>query len=123
MEQRESPRHKCFLRAFVYLEDSIAAMECIVRELSDVGARLEFPGPRNFTEFLDLHIPIKGQNFRSKVQWQEGNEIGVAFHVTTNTGDVGVDKRMDQLEVEIAKLKHAVKHLQRKTANQKPEAA
>jgi hypothetical protein len=96
----------------------------VVRELSDIGARLQFTKPPDLTEFVDLHIPIKGQNFHSRVQWREGDEIGVAFHTTTymNTGEIGLDRRVDLLEAEIAILKKAIKHLQ-KNADLKLEAA
>jgi hypothetical protein len=124
MDNLGAPRHKCFLRAFAYVDDSGIAVDCVVRELSDIGARLQFSKPRDFTEFVDLHIPIKGQSFHSKVQWREGNEIGVAFHATTNTNTSGVaiDRRVDRLEEEIVMLKKAIKHLQ-KNADPKPEAA
>jgi hypothetical protein len=124
MEKRDAPRHKCFLRAFVYVENSSVAVECVVRELSDTGARLHFSKLPPVSEFVDLHIPIKGQNFRSKVQWREGDEIGVAFHSTTymNTGEIGLDRRVDRLESEVAMLKKAIKLLQ-KDADRKLEVA
>lgn len=123
MENRDAPRHKCFFRAFVYLEDSGTAVDCIVRELSDIGARLEFSKPRDFTEFVDLHIPIKGQSFHSRVQWREGDEIGVAFHATTTTetGEIDLDRRVNRLESEIAVLRKVVKQLQ-KNGDPKPDA-
>ena len=124
MEKRDAPRHKCFLRAFVHVENSSVAVECVVRELSDTGARLHFSKLPPVSEFVDLHIPIKGQNFRSKVQWREGDEIGVAFHSTTymNTGEIGLDRRVDRLESEVAMLKKAIKLLQ-KDADRKLEVA
>jgi hypothetical protein len=123
-EQRNAPRHRCFFRAFVYLDGGGVAIDCIVRELSDIGARLKFPKALVFTEFLDLHIPVKGQSFHSRVQWQEGDEIGVAFHVATSTHapEVGLDRRVDRLEAEIAMLRQVIKHLQ-KNVGQKAEAA
>jgi|ERR1700691_5995337 hypothetical protein len=63
IERRESPRRNtCFFRAFVYFENSTTAVDCVVRDISDTGARLQFPKVQNFTELLDLHIPIKGAN-------------------------------------------------------------
>jgi hypothetical protein len=124
MEMQEVPQHKVFLRAFVYREGSAVAVDCIVRELSDIGARLKFSSPKDFTGFLDLHIPIRGQSFHSKVQWNENDEVGVAFHAATSTttAEIDLDRRVDRLESEIAMLKKAVKQLQ-KCAEPKPEAA
>ena len=38
LDKREAPRHRCFLRAFVYVEDNATAIDCVVRELSDLAA-------------------------------------------------------------------------------------
>jgi PilZ domain len=98
-------------------------MDCIVRDISETGARLQFPSPQKITELLDLHIPIKGQSFHSRVCWEDGNEVGVAFHATAGAdmGDIGPDERMDRLEAEIVMLKQAIRHLQ-KNADQKLQA-
>jgi hypothetical protein len=79
---------------------------------------------QNFTEVLDLHIPIKGLNLHAKVQWHEDNEMGVAFHAVTKTAvdDIGLDRRMDLVEAEISMLRLALKHLQKST-DKKTEAA
>lgn len=116
IEKRGSPRQsRCFFRAFVYFEGNGTAVDCVVRDISDTGARLQFPKPQKLSEFLDLYIPVKGQSYHSKVRWEEGNEIGVAFHTTSNTDadNIGLDERMNRLEAEVAAMRQAVKHLQR----------
>jgi hypothetical protein len=125
MERRDSPRRNtCYFRAFVYFPGNIPAVDCVVRDISETGARLQFSNPMKYPEFMDLHIPIKGQNFHSKVMWNDGNEIGVAFHATSNTGvgDIGLDTRVNRMESEIAALRQAVKHLQ-KNGDKNTEAA
>ncbi len=116
MEKRESPRHKCFLRAFVYFEGHGTAVDCVVRDISDSGARLHFSKPLAVAELLDLHIPIKGQSFHAEKRWHDGDEIGVTFHATTRStiADSGVDRRVDRLKEEIVALKKALKHLRLK---------
>jgi hypothetical protein len=116
MEKREVPRHKCFLRAFVYFEGRSTAVDCVVRDISDIGARLQFEKPLVLTELLDLHIPIKGQSFHAEKRWRNGEEMGVAFHATknTNSDDTGADRRVDRLKTEIAVLKKAIRNLQKK---------
>jgi hypothetical protein len=116
MEKRGTPRHKCFLRAFVYFEGHSTAVDCVVRDISDSGARLKFSKPLALTELLDLHIPIKGKSFHAEQRWHDGDEVGVTFHATTKTktADTGADRRVDRLKEEIATLKKAIKHLQKK---------
>jgi hypothetical protein len=125
IEKRGSPRqNRCFFRAFVYFEGGGTAVDCVVRDISETGARLQFAKPQKISEVVDLHIPIKGQSFHAKVRWEDGSEIGIAFHATSTMGtaNIGLDERINRLEAEIAALKHSVKHLQR-NAEQKLQVA
>jgi hypothetical protein len=116
MEKRDASRHKCYLRAFVYFEGRGTAVNCVVRDISDSGARLQFEKPLGLTELLDLHIPAKGQSFHAEKRWHDGEQIGVVFRTTAkkNTDDAGVGRRVGRLQAEIAVLKKAIKHLQKK---------
>jgi hypothetical protein len=122
IEKRDAPRHKCFLRAFVYFEGRGTAIDCVVRDISDIGARLQFDKPLVLSELLDLYIPIKGQSFHAEKRWKDGDQIGVTFRAATQTktDDTGADRRVDRLKEEIADLKKAIKHL-RKNDDQKTE--
>src|ERR1700733_1881073 len=115
MEKRDAPRHKCFLRAFVYFEGRGTAVDCVVRDISDIGARLQFDKPLVLSELLDLHIPIKGQSFHAEKRWRNGDQIGVTSRAATKTNadDTGVDRRVERLKTEIGELKKAIKHLQK----------
>jgi hypothetical protein len=63
-EQRQAPRQKSFLRGFVYFGNSPSAVDCLVRDISDTGARLKFSGGFPAADIIDLHIPIKGHPSR-----------------------------------------------------------
>jgi hypothetical protein len=108
----------------VYFGGVLTAVDCIVRDISDTGARLQFPVPQKFDGLLDLHIPVKGQSFHARVRWLDGVEMGIQFHATaqTDTDEIALDRRVDKLEAEIAVLRHAVKHLQ-KNGDKTTEAA
>lgn len=123
VESQDSPRHnRCFFRAFAYFDKDATAVDCVVRDISDAGARLEFSKPQNVSGALELHIPVKGQSFHAKVQWHDDNQLGIAFHGTESVADIGLDRRMDRVEVGISMLRQAVKLLQ-KNADKKTEAA
>ena len=115
IEKRDAPRRKCFLRAFVYFEGRGTAVDCIVRDISDIGARLQFDKPLVLNELLDLHIPIKGQSFHAEKRWHDGDQIGVTFRATAQAkaDDTGVDRRVDRPKEEIVELKKAIKHLRK----------
>jgi hypothetical protein len=121
-ERRQASRQKSFLRGLVYLGNSPSAVSCLVRDMSDTGARLTFSTPIAATEMLELHIPVKGQTLRGKVKWREADEIGIAFISdagigTQSTSDDELVVRVERLEGEIAALKQIVKRLQKTTAS------
>ncbi|MSO67939.1 MAG: hypothetical protein EXQ82_09060, partial [Pseudolabrys sp.] len=109
------------------LRGSPSAVECLVREMSDTGARIKFSTPPPPIDFLELNIPIKGRNFSAKVIWRAEDEIGVAFEADSAAGnaeanDSELSDRVARLEGEIAMLKQLIKLLQ-KPSNIKTEAA
>src|SRR5476651_467505 len=105
-EKRSAPRQKSFLRGLVYFGNSPSATNCLVRDISDTGARLSFSSPPTVTDSLELHIPAKGETHHAKVSWRQFDEIGVAFvaNSTTDTSHSNDDElsvRVARLEVEI----------------------
>ena len=115
--RRHSSRQKSLLRGLAYLGNSPSAMNCLVRDISEVGARLKFAGPVFAPDMVELHIPVKNQTLRCRVKWREADEIGVAFlkEPTAKASDKELGQRVDELEAEIAQLKHMIRKLQRGT--------
>lgn len=128
-EKRGAPRQKSLLRGIVYFGGSPCAVECLVRDVSETGARLKFQLPPAPCDALDLHIPIKGQKLHAHVRWQQNDEIGIAFTAmpsaaarppvtpaaTTSYEDLA--ERVQRLETELAVLQQLMRKLQQKTAN------
>src|SRR3979409_476652 len=60
VERRHAPRQKSFLHGFVYWGGNPSAVDCLVRDISDSGARLKFSsGQTPAGDIVDLHIPLK----------------------------------------------------------------
>jgi hypothetical protein len=126
-ERRGSPRQKSFLRGIVYYNNRSAAADCLVRDISETGARLELSESVIIPYEIDLHIPKKGETFRARVQWRHGDGVGIAFAnpVTKQAGAeapetaspeqgqniAGLAARVQRLEAEVASLKRAIKQL------------
>ena len=121
-ERRQASRQRSFLRGQVYLGNSPSAVNCLVRDMSDTGARLTFSAPIAATDMLELHIPVKGQTLHGKVKWREADEIGIAFISDTGVeappaADYELAVRVARLEGEIVALKQMIKRLQKATAS------
>jgi hypothetical protein len=126
-ERRSSPRQKSFLRGIIYYNNRSAAADCLVRDISETGARLELSESVIIPYEIDLHIPKKGETFRARVQWRHGDGVGIAFAnpVAKQAGAeapetaspeqgqniAGLAARVQRLEAEVVSLKRAVKQL------------
>lgn len=113
-EQRQDQRQRSLLRGIVYFDDRPCAHECVVRDISDKGARIAFPDPPPASPVqLELQIPIKSIRHRCRVVWRGDTEIGVAFtDVAANPQPDAIAERMQRLEAEVEALKQIVHALQ-----------
>src|SRR5262245_4377325 len=78
-ERRASARQKSFLRGCIYFNNRRSTLDCLIRDISESGARLIFSDAVSIPDIVDLHIPQKDQTLRAHVQWRHGDEVGVAF--------------------------------------------
>lgn len=79
-DKRTSPRRRTLKSGKIVSSDGSLSIDCIVRNISKSGARLQVPPtvavPREFT-LLDG----QGRNPRqATVIWRRGSEIGVRFN-------------------------------------------
>jgi hypothetical protein len=117
-ERRGSRRQKSFLRGFVYFDRRRGVMSCLVRDLSDEGARIILSQGVTIPDVINLHIPQREQTRRARVQWRRGDEIGLAFGedekaTPTTPKESELIERVAQLEDEILALKRTIKRLRR----------
>jgi hypothetical protein len=118
-ERRIATRQKSFLQGRVFYNNRLSSMDCLVRDVSPTGARLKFPGPVTVPESVELFIPNKNESYRAHVQWNRGDEIGVAFirdeaegpSAGSSAPEGTLAERMHRLEAEVASLKKIVKEL------------
>jgi uncharacterized small protein (DUF1192 family) len=128
-ERRNSRRSKSFLRGFVYVSRKRGALACLVRDLSDKGARIIFSDQVTLPDMLDLYIPQREQTLRAKVSWRKNDEIGLAFSeaeqappdATPSAGEIV--QRVALLEAEITSLRGMLKRLKGEKADGRNEAA
>lgn len=127
-ERRGSRRQKSFLRGFVYFDKRRGAMSCLVRDLSEQGARIILSEAVTIPDNVNLHIPQREETLRARVQWRRGDEIGLVFPDAGRTAapvpqEIELIKRVAQLESEILTLKQTIKKLKREYSGDETEAA
>ena len=126
-ERRGIRRQKSFLHGFIYFDKNRGTMSCLIRDLSDDGARIIFSEMVTIPEHVNLHIPQRDKSVRARVQWRRGDEIGLSFEATPVTAvsaqESDLMQQIVQLETEITELKGIIKKLKRGKLEDEVEAA
>jgi PilZ domain-containing protein len=113
LDRRESARDKVMYGGVAEIGDRGTTRECIVRNISDRGATIEFSDnlqlPR---EQLSLRIARKGRSFLAKVVWWRDNFVGVAFRAETPAEPVSdLEERLRRSEIKKRQLQRQIDEL------------
>jgi hypothetical protein len=80
MDERRSAKRWCtILAARITFSGQSQPIECVVRNLSDTGARLYFADTSLLPSEFELEIPSRGLKARSRLMWSRGANQGVMF--------------------------------------------
>ncbi len=67
-ERRISSRQKSFLQGRIYYNHRRSSVDCLVRDVSDTGAKLVFGEPVSVPDVIELYLSNKDEVRRAKVQ-------------------------------------------------------
>ena len=122
-DRRNQPRHRTFLQGRVFYNHGRSTADCIIRELTDDGARLSFTDPVTLPHAFELHIPNRDQTLHVETIWNRGEEIGVTFgkhgEVSLSPAmgqDSPLAERVDKLEKELAALRRRLSEIEMKSS-------
>ena len=121
-ERRGSRRSKSFLRGFVYVSRKRGALACLVRDLSEKGARIIFSDQVTLPDMVELYIPQRDQTLRARVHWRKNDEIGLAFTEPERAPDAQpsaaeIAQRVTLLEAELVSLRALLKRMKAEQAD------
>jgi hypothetical protein len=78
-ERRATPRHRTLKGATLEFNRGFGAFECVVRNLSEGGARLVFGDTLGVPTRFDLRIGPDGEWRPALVRWRGLTDLGIAF--------------------------------------------
>jgi PilZ domain len=128
-ERRGMPRQKSFLRGCIYFNNRRSVLDCLIRDLTEDGARIIFSHTVNVPDVVELYIPQREQTVRAHVKWRRGDDIGLDFANRSAAAsapapapsaapqDAELGKRVAQLEADVTALKRTVRQLKRELPN------
>jgi len=120
-ERRRSSRQKAFLKGRIFFNNRCSSIDCLIRDISEQGAKLIFSSTVATPDIVELHVPSRDEWYRARIEWRTGEEVGVSFEgaeVASPTlapaAAAPADwlSRIHRLEREVAALQRKVSELQ-----------
>jgi hypothetical protein len=109
-EARRSERLKSLLGARIIFNGGSSTIDCLIKNVSAHGMRLEIADGLSVPGEFDLEVPHKGRRYRTRLIWRGDGTIGVAF-VPPNAEPVPADTDLRRLERENAELRMQLRQL------------
>jgi hypothetical protein len=78
LEKRLQPRRNTMIEAYIFFDGGRQGMRCIIRNLSDGGAKLEVDKVVGVPNTFDLVVPGSRPQ-ACRVAWRTLRELGVQF--------------------------------------------
>jgi phage terminase large subunit-like protein len=75
-ERRRSDRRRTYLAGRIVFNGRSSTIDCLVRNLSQTGAMLEFSDPAIPRHEVDLCILSRAESLRARVVWHNGVRAG-----------------------------------------------
>jgi len=114
LDRRQSVRDKVIYGGVAEIGERGASRDCVVRNISESGARLEFSNDiRLPKDRMLLTIARKGRSFLARIIWWRDNFVGVAFSSQTSYELPGSDlaERLRKSEIKKRQLQRRIKEL------------
>ena len=72
-------RRRALKGGILSYQNQSLTVECVVRDLSEHGAKVIIENDTIVPNNFDLSIPVDGTRVECNVQWRDGNTLGVLF--------------------------------------------
>jgi hypothetical protein len=114
LDRRQRARDRVIYGGVAEVGERGASRDCVVRNISENGAQLEFSNDVSLPkDTILLTIARKGRSFLAKIIWWRDNFVGVAFSSETPYELPGSDlaERLRQSELKKRQLQRRIKEL------------
>lgn len=112
LDRRQSVRDKVIYGGVAEINERGSTMDCVVRNISEQGACVEFDSTAKLPEQINLAIARKGRSFLARLIWRQANKVGLAFRMMTSDAPVSdLDERLRRSEIKKRQLQRRIKEL------------
>jgi hypothetical protein len=101
-DRRSIHRSRTCLEGRVAFDNGQSALDCLVRNLSQDGARIALSDTAAIPDAFEVVIPRKGEIRRARIIWKDETEAGVLFLRSTRGNVVSIETagRIRKLQAE-----------------------
>jgi PilZ domain len=113
VERRQSARARVIYGGVLAYNRRQSTIECVIRNVSEDGAKVEFDNPTVLPDVIDLLIAKKDRAFTAKIAWRQANEAGLAFQLVEQDAPIPLDwaRRLRACEAERRELQGRIAKL------------
>jgi hypothetical protein len=113
IERRQTARARVIYGGVIAYDERRSTMNCVVRNLSEDGVKVEFDNTALLPDEIDLLIAKKSRAFNAKIVWRSDREAGLAFRSNGANLPIPLDwaRRLRASESERRKLKGQIAQL------------
>ena len=114
LERRQSARDRMILGSVASINDRGSTMDCVVRNMSEGGACVEFHETAKLPDEMRVTIVHKGCSFFARTMWRRAGKIGLEFRTMTAAGlpaSTDLDERLRRSERKKRQLQRRIKEL------------
>jgi hypothetical protein len=112
LDRRQKARDKVFYGGVADTNEHGARVNCVVRNISERGACVEFNPGTKLPEQMTLAIARKGSSFLARLIWRQANKVGLAFRMMTSDQPVSdLDERLRRSEIKKRQLERRIREL------------
>lgn len=111
-DRRARVRDKVFFGGMAEISQTGSTVDCIVRNLSDSGACVEFDSAKPIPDEVNLTVARKGRSYLARMIWRQANLVGLAFRtMITDASESDLDARLRRSEKKKRQLQRRINQL------------
>ncbi|HEV7602136.1 MAG TPA: PilZ domain-containing protein [Bradyrhizobium sp.] len=113
IDRRQNARARVIYSGVIAFNARQSTMDCVVRNFSDNGAKVEFENAALLPDEINLVIARKSRAFSAKIIWRQPNAAGVAFQPLRRNDPIPIDwaRKLRASESERRKLQNRLTQL------------
>jgi PilZ domain len=113
LDRRKFHRDRTYLGGRIAFNNRCSTFDCLVRNLSQDGARIVFSNTAIVPSVFDVTIHRKGESRRARVVWRDETQAGILFLHADDEKIVSIEtvQRIRKLEAERSALARRVAQL------------